>query len=1533
MKQRTALFYFFCASIWLAVGPTASRAQLVNDGATNTLANVTNSIIGNVTIGTNGSFTLLTLANNTLLTNSLNGTIGLNATAKSNEVRLVSPTARWRMGNNLFIGSNGASSRLVISNGALVEDFDAVLGNGLASSNNLGLVTGGGAVWSNRGDMTVGFSGRGNQLIVSNGGRVANRWGYLGRQPGSSNNIARITGAGSVWTNQFDVNVGFNDRSNQLIIEAGGFVTCANGVVSGSSSSGNNEVLVTGSGSVWSNRFFLFFGDVAGRNRFVVSNGATVWSGGSIVGTLSPAISNHVIVTGSGSMWTNESSLSLGESSSGNRVEVSDGGRLACVDGFIGLNAGANNNTVLLTGSGSAWNNLANLMVGNNGSGNVLIASNGASVFSEIGGVIGFNSTAISNTAIVTDPGSRLMGGVQSDFYIGSNSPFNRLIITNGGMVAGNGGYLGHEVAGQSNLVLVTGAGSLWSNRSSILEMGQRGSGNRLVITNGGAVYASFFRIGRITTGGSNEVLVTGPGSSLEVSFSSLRIGEGGSGNRVEINNGASVRSQFGEIGADSGSNNEALVTGPGSLWTNSGSFVIGRYGNRGRLIVTNGATLLSGGGMLIGDQTIATNNRVIVDGGTLRAANPAGNAVLEVRRGTNLFNAGLMDVDQLLMTNTLGRFEFNGGTLITRGAFVRNGDNFFIGAAGTNRAVWDVRAGVTNTYINDVIRIGSGSSFNQLILTNGAWLTNSESADLGTSLGANSNSAVIAGVGSQWLLGDGIIVGRAGSGNRLMASNGAAVVTASISYLGFQTASSNNEAEVTGPGTSWNSSAIYGLRVGYQGHHNRLRITDGALVTSGLSIIGEFATSSNNLAVVAGAGSVWSNTDSLFIGSAGVGNQLVVSNGATVFGYEGIIGYTAAGSNNAALVTDAGSTWSNSVDLFVGNDGRNCQLVVSNGGIVRGLYGTVGLNASSSNNLALVTGVGSMWSNTFDLVVGGDGRGNQLSADNGARLVNSNGIVGSSATSIGNLVLITGPGTVWSNRNSLHIGQFSPSNQVLVTAGGRVEANDVDIGFNASSSNNQVTVTGPGSFLQIQNTLIVGNQGAGGRLVISDGAGLHDDNALLGYFATNNEVVVTGTGTTWTNRSGVYVGRFRGGNRLTISNAALVVSRDVSIGTDVLATNNRVVVDGGTLLVTAVPGFGAFGALDVQRGTNVLNSGLIDIMRLSVANPLGQFEFNGGKLVSSETINNNGRLFTIGNGVSAATFELRGGLHTFANNLVVASNAVLAGIGTITGNLSVLPGGKIAPGTSIGRIILSNSPVLQGAAIMEISKTGSTLTNDQLQVAGGLVYGGSLLVTNSGATALAAGDRFPLFSASSYSGSFTNLVLPPLPVTLLWTNKLAVDGSIEIVPYVPPPVALTIQLSNGVLQVSWPTNGADYCLETSYDLAPPMTWRTVSSGISTNGASFLFSIANVSGAPKQFFRLAFPCSETPLFLSLQLSNNLVTVSWPSNQFRLETTFSLTPPITWQPLSNGITDTDGQRVLTIPNNPSVTNQFFRLANP
>jgi len=179
------------------------RAQVVNDGATNILNNVTNTFTGDVVVGTNGSFTLLVLSDNTLLTNSANGQIGLNTTAKSNEVRLVSPTSRWLMGSNLYVGGNGSFNRLVVSNGGLVRGLGGIVGsesvfNPLANSNVV-VVTGAGSLWTNAGNFYLGYFGAGNQLVVNNGGVLADLFGILGASGGS--NVAVVTGAGSMWTN------------------------------------------------------------------------------------------------------------------------------------------------------------------------------------------------------------------------------------------------------------------------------------------------------------------------------------------------------------------------------------------------------------------------------------------------------------------------------------------------------------------------------------------------------------------------------------------------------------------------------------------------------------------------------------------------------------------------------------------------------------------------------------------------------------------------------------------------------------------------------------------------------------------------------------------------------------------------------------------------------------------------------------------------------------------------------------------------------------------------------------------------------------------------------------------------------------------------------------------------------------------------------------------------------------------------------------------------------------------------------------
>lgn len=146
---------------------------------------------------------------------------------------------------------------------------------------------------------------------------------------------------------------------------------------------------------------------------------------------------------------------------------------------------------------------------------------------------------------------------------------------------------------------------------------------------------------------------------------------------------------------------------------------------------------------------------------------------------------------------------------------------------------------------------------------------------------------------------------------------------------------------------------------------------------------------------------------------------------------------------------------------------------------------------------------------------------------------------------------------------------------------------------------------------------------------------------------------------------------------------------------------------------------------------------------------------------------------------VSAGTLIVTGNIS--ASAITVASGATLEGTGSLGGALTVQ--GTLAPGTStIGTLTASNAVTLAGAAILRIAKSCATLTSDALSGSNSLTYGGTLTVTNTGGTALAAGDTFTLFSAGSYSGSFATINLPALPPDLVWnTSTLSTNGSIQV--------------------------------------------------------------------------------------------------------------------------------------------------------
>ncbi|HOX57256.1 MAG TPA: FG-GAP-like repeat-containing protein [Candidatus Paceibacterota bacterium] len=577
------------------------------------------------------------------------------------------------------------------------------------------------------------------------------------------------------------------------------------------------------------------------------------------------------------------------------------------------------------------------------------------------------------------------------------------------------------------------------------------------------------------------------------------------------------------------------------------------------------------------------------------------------------------------------------------------------------------------------------------------------------------------------------------------------------------------------------------------------------------------FATTALHAQVVAdGATNTLANVTNTFTGDVTVSTNgsftlLALSDNALLTNsVNGIIGRNATAKSNEVQLTSPTARWRMGGSLFIGSNGSLSRLIISNGGWVENVSarlsfaGAVGNQTVSSNNFALITGAGSVWSNRNDLDVGQSGRDNRMVVSDGGRVVSLTGSVGENGGASNNLVLVTGNGSIWSNSMNLRVGVQGSSNRLVVEAGGRVHAGSGTIGDFSSGSNNQVVVTGPSSLWTNAFAFIVGNQAGLNELVVSAGGALWSAGGVVGNnFAADNRAIVTGPGSAWTIPGTLTIGSSGARNALIASDGATVLATNLVIGANTASAGNRLTVDGGTLRVTNVS---VTGTLDVRRGTNVLNAGLVEADRLLVTNSQGGFVFNGGTLSARSTTINNGQSFHVGNGVDRATLVLAGsGSHSFApGGLHIFGNALLTGNGSVSGNTLLFLDSTLSPGASIGTLAFSSSPQLSGTTLMEISRTGTVLTNDRVTVTGTITYNGSLVVTNIGPTALAPGDRFPLFAAGTYAGGFGSLALPPLNPGLAWTNKLLVDGSIEVVGLIvqtlPAAIASNTATLNGVV-------------------------------------------------------------------------------------------------------------------------------------
>jgi T5SS/PEP-CTERM-associated repeat protein len=294
---------------------------------------------------------------------------------------------------------------------------------------------------------------------------------------------------------------------------------------------------------------------------------------------------------------------------------------------------------------------------------------------------------------------------------------------------------------------------------------------------------------------------------------------------------------------------------------------------------------------------------------------------------------------------------------------------------------------------------------------------------------------------------GNDLIVGDFESGRTTNFTSG--THTYDNTYVGHDSFSSNNTLGVYNSGTLLTNSSpdpfggSGGLYVGYEGSTgNRLVVSNGGTVgAAGDGYIGYLG--DDNTALVTGSGSLltigdpsdpFSDGGTFYVGEFGNGNSLVISNGGTV-AVSRISSVGFFGSNNSVLVTGTNSLWTNGILLDVGDmETSGNSLVISNGGRVAGIFGTLGWQNTASNNTAIVTGTNSLWTNSDRTTVGSDGSGNSLVISNGGRVQNNEGFIGENATALNNSVLVTGADSTWFTQDALRIAQLGSGTIIAPT-------------------------------------------------------------------------------------------------------------------------------------------------------------------------------------------------------------------------------------------------------------------------------------------------------------------------------------------------------------------------------------------------------------------------------------------------------------------------------------------------------------------
>jgi hypothetical protein len=295
-------------------GSAANGSSLVVTGSGTTWSNNVNQWQIGSGANTNSSM----IVSGGAIVSGGNG-LELGASSNSTSASLTIDAATFNLTNQpLRAGYNGSLNRLVVTNGGVLNLSNTLLvGQGTSDVNgahtNMTLVTGAGssifqASLVGASGNTVGFRGRDNSLVVSNGATVvlggptaSNAMNQVGWDTNSSGNSIVVTDSGSILGGRGDLEIGVRGSSNFVSVLNGGLITNGTVRLGVTNSAAGNYLLVDGSGSVFSNRISVTVGNGTNTgNRINVTNGGVLHTGGLL------NVQSTSTVNAAGSVWVGQ---------------------------------------------------------------------------------------------------------------------------------------------------------------------------------------------------------------------------------------------------------------------------------------------------------------------------------------------------------------------------------------------------------------------------------------------------------------------------------------------------------------------------------------------------------------------------------------------------------------------------------------------------------------------------------------------------------------------------------------------------------------------------------------------------------------------------------------------------------------------------------------------------------------------------------------------------------------------------------------------------------------------------------------------------------------------------------------------------------------------------------------------------------------------------------------------------------------------------------------------------------------------------